>query len=123
MCGPTILLVDDDEQIRELLVMYFSKDGYAVVEATNGIDAIQQVEQEKPDIILLDIMLPLLNGFEVCRQVRMYSRVPIVLMTALAERDSRPLGLELGANELISKPFSPRDVVRRVNALLQRISS
>jgi len=116
----TILIVDDDEKIREILALYFTKENFTVKEAADGVEAIRKVEQLKPSMILLDIMMPVLDGIEVCRQIRKFSRVPIIMLTARAEDDDRIMGLELGADDYITKPFNPREVVARVNAVLRR---
>ncbi|HEY3423936.1 MAG TPA: response regulator transcription factor [Negativicutes bacterium] len=121
MPSQTILIVDDDDQIRELLSLYFSKAGFAVEAAANGVEAIRKVEQVKPQMIILDIMMPILDGIEVCRQIRTFSSVPIIMLTARAEDDDRIMGLELGADDYITKPFNPREVVARVNAVLRRV--
>lgn len=117
----TILIVDDDKQIRELLTLYLSKENFIVEEAADGVEAIRKTEQLKPGMILLDIMLPVLDGIEVCRQIRKFSRVPIIMLTARAEDEDRIMGLELGADDYITKPFNPREVVARVKAVLRRI--
>jgi DNA-binding response OmpR family regulator len=117
----TILIVDDDKKIRELLALYFTKENFTVVEASDGIEAIRKAEQLKPGMILLDIMMPVLDGIEVCRQIRKFSRVPIIMLTARGEDDDRIMGLELGADDYITKPFNPREVVARVNAVLRRV--
>lgn len=116
----TILIVDDDKNIREILALYFTKENFTVEEAADGVEAIRKVEQLKPSMILLDIMMPVLDGIEVCRQIRKFSRVPIIMLTARAEDDDRIMGLELGADDYVTKPFNPREVVARVNAVLRR---
>ena len=116
----TILIVDDDEKIRAILALYFTKENFTVEEAADGVEAIRKVEQLKPSMILLDIMMPVLDGIEVCRQIRKFSRVPIIMLTARAEDDDRIMGLELGADDYVTKPFNPREVVARVNAVLRR---
>jgi two-component system, OmpR family, response regulator ResD len=121
MRDQTILIVDDDAQIREILALYFTKENFAVEEASDGIEAIRKMEQTKPNMIILDIMMPVLDGIEVCRQIRKFSRVPIIMLTARAEDDDRIMGLELGADDYITKPFNPREVVARVNAVLRRV--
>lgn len=121
MREPTILIVDDDAKIREMLALYFDKEKFTVEEAGDGVEAIRKVEQLKPAMVLLDIMLPVLDGIEVCRQIRKFSRVPIIMLTARGEDDDRIMGLELGADDYITKPFNPREVVARVKAVLRRI--
>lgn len=120
MGKPVILVVDDDVKIREILVVYCTKEGFEVAEAADGVEAIRKVEQVKPNMIILDIMMPVLDGIEVCRQIRKFSRVPIIMLTARAEDEDRIMGLELGADDYVTKPFNPREVVARVNAVLRR---
>ncbi len=118
----TVLIADDKAQIREILIMYFNKEGFKVIEAADGAEALVQVQAGKPDIILLDIMMPVLDGLEVCKQVRKISDVPIIMLTAKDSDDDRILGLEIGADDYISKPFNTREVVARVKAVLRRTS-
>jgi len=121
MVGQTLLLVDDDAQIRELLKMYFAKEGFTIEEAADGVEAIRKVVEIKPNLVILDIMMPVLDGIEVCRQIRKFSQVPIIMLTARTEDEDRILGLELGADDYVSKPFNPREMVARVNAVLRRV--
>ncbi|GMB00981.1 response regulator transcription factor [Pelosinus sp. IPA-1] len=121
MSNPTVLVVDDDNKIREIIGLYFIKEGFQVEEAADGVEAIRKIEQVKPNLILLDIMMPVLDGIEVCRQVRKFSQVPIIMLSARAEDEDRIMGLELGADDYITKPFNPREVVARVNAVLRRV--
>ena len=121
MIAQTVLVADDDEKIRELLVLYLSKEGFVVEQAADGAEAILKAQQLKPGLIVLDIMMPVLDGMEVCRQVRKFSRVPIIMLTARVEDEDRILGLELGADDYVSKPFNPRELVARVKAVLRRI--
>ena len=116
----TVLIADDEAQIREILRIYFEKEGFKVVEAADGAAAIIQVQAAKPDIVILDIMMPVLDGLEVCRQVRKISDIPIIMLTAKDEDDDRILGLEIGADDYITKPFNTREVVARVKAVLRR---
>ncbi|MCD2434739.1 response regulator transcription factor [Acidaminococcus sp. NSJ-142] len=118
----TVLIADDEAQIREILSLYFKKEGFKVIEAADGAEALVQVQAGKPDIILLDIMMPVLDGLEVCKQVRKISDVPIIMLTAKDSDDDRILGLEIGADDYISKPFNTREVVARVKAVLRRTS-
>ena len=122
MSAQTVLVADDDEKIRELLVLYLSKEGFAVEQAADGAEAILKAQQLKPGLIVLDIMMPVLDGLEVCRQVRKFSRVPIIMLTARVEDEDRIMGLELGADDYVSKPFNPRELVARVKAVLRRSS-
>ena len=116
----TVLIADDEAQIRNILSIYFKKEGFKVVEAADGAEALMQTQSAKPDIIILDIMMPVLDGLEVCKQVRKISDIPIIMLTAKDEDDDRILGLEIGADDYITKPFNTREVVARVNAVLRR---
>lgn len=116
----TVLIADDEAQIREILRIYFEKEGFKVVEAADGAEAIIQVQAAKPDILILDIMMPVLDGLEVCRQVRKISEIPIIMLTAKDEDEDRILGLEIGADDYITKPFNTREVVARVKAVMRR---
>jgi len=120
MSAQTVLIADDDAQIRELLELYLVKEGFAVEQAADGAEAILKAQQLKPDLIILDIMMPVLDGMEVCRQVRKFSRVPVIMLTARVEDEDRIMGLELGADDYVTKPYSPREVVARVKAVLRR---
>lgn len=121
MVGQTLLIVDDDAQIRELLNLYFTKEGFTIEEASDGVEAIRKVVEIKPNLVILDIMMPILDGIEVCREIRKFSRVPIIMLTARAEDEDRIMGLELGADDYVTKPFNPRELVARVNAVLRRV--
>lgn len=118
-----ILVVDDDKNICDLLRMYLEKEGYAVVMAHNGIDAVNAFNAENPDLILLDIMLPQLDGWQVCREVRKTSEVPIIMLTAKDEVFDKVLGLELGADDYVTKPFDTKEIVARIKAVLRRTSA
>ncbi len=120
MLASKVLVADDDEKIRELLELYLRKEGFAVEQAADGAEAILKAQQLKPDRIVLDIMMPVMDGMEVCRQVRKFSKVPIIMLTARDEDEDRILGLELGADDYLSKPFNPRELVARVKAVLRR---
>ena len=115
-----VLVADDEIQIRNILSIYLKKEGFEVVEAADGAEALVKVQSEKPDIIILDIMMPVMDGLEVCKQVRKISDIPIIMLTAKDEDDDRILGLEIGADDYITKPFNTREVVARVNAVLRR---
>ena len=121
MSTQTVLLADDDAKIRELLELYLTKEGFAVEHASDGAEAILKAQQLKPDLIVLDIMMPVMDGMEVCRQVRKFSRVPVIMLTARLEDEDRIQGLELGADDYVSKPFNPRELVARVKAVLRRM--
>ena len=122
MAQPRVLVADDDEKIRELLELYLTKEGFAVEQAADGAEAILKAQQLKPDLIVLDIMMPVLDGMEVCRQVRKFSQVPVIMLTARTEDEDRILGLELGADDYLAKPFNPRELVARVKAVLRRMT-
>ena len=122
MAQPRVLVADDDDKIRELLELYLTKEGFAVEQAADGAEAILKAQQLKPDLIVLDIMMPVLDGMEVCRQVRKFSQVPVIMLTARTEDEDRIMGLELGADEYLAKPFNPRELVARVKAVLRRMT-
>lgn len=114
------LIVEDDVNIAELLKIYLQKDGFETENAYDGQKAVEQFERFRPDIILLDIMLPVMDGWQVCREIRAYSKVPIIMLTAKSDERDELLGFELGVDEYISKPFSPKILVARVEAILRR---
>ncbi len=119
--GQPIIIADDDAQIREILRIYLEKDGFSVVEAEDGAQAILKVQSEQPSLLLLDIMMPVMDGLEVCRQVRKISKVPIIMLTARDDDDDRIMGLDIGADDYITKPFNPREVTARIKAVLRRV--
>ena len=116
----TILVVDDERNIVELVRMYLEKEGFAVVAAADGEQALVQYERSGPDLVVLDLMLPKLDGFEVCRELRRRGDVPILMLTARSEDVDAIVGLELGADDYVTKPFNPRALVARVKAILRR---
>ncbi len=116
-----ILVVDDEKHIRELVRLYLEKEGFSVVMADDGEKAVQIVKSQAPQLVVLDIMLPKLDGWDVCREVRKFSAVPIIMLTAKGEEFDKVLGLELGADDYLTKPFSPRELVARVRAILRRL--
>jgi two-component system OmpR family response regulator len=116
----TVLVVEDDPHTRELVRMYLDRDGHQVLTAENGLEGLDLARSEAPDIVLLDLMMPVMNGWEVCQALRQDSDVPIVMVTAMVEEDDRLAGFDLGADDYITKPFSPREVVARVRAILRR---
>ncbi len=118
-----ILIVDDDKNICDLLRMYLEKEGYAVVMEHNGIDAVNTFNTENPDLVLLDIMLPQLDGWQVCREIRKTSEKPIIMVTAKDETFDKVLGLELGADDYVTKPFDTKEIVARIKAVLRRTSA
>lgn len=115
-----ILIVDDDENICELLRLYLQKDGFDTVVAHDGQTALKLANSENPDLILLDIMLPGLDGWQVCREIRKTSETPIIMLTAKGEVFDRVLGLELGADDYVVKPFDTKEIVARIKAVLRR---
>ncbi len=115
-----ILVVDDEERIVHFIRLNLEQDGFQVVEAYSGKQALDKLRQSMPDLMLLDVMLPDLDGFEVLRMVRENHDVPIIMLTAKTEEDDRVRGLELGADDYVTKPFSPRELVSRVRAVLRR---
>jgi DNA-binding response OmpR family regulator len=120
MSRSKILLVDDEPKVCELIKAYLVRDGYDVIIAADGKTAIEQAQRHKPDLILLDLNLPELDGLEVCRTIRRQSNVPIIMLTARDEETDKIVGLELGADDYVTKPFSPRELVARVSAVLRR---
>ena len=120
MAGKKILLVDDEPKVRELIRVYLEKDGYDVIMSADGKSAIEQAQRHKPDLVLLDLNLPEVDGLEVCRAIRRHSNVPIIMLTARDDEIDKIVGLELGADDYVTKPFSPRELVARVNAVLRR---
>ncbi len=117
---PKILVVDDEEHIIELVRLYLEREGYEVEEASSGNDAVSKQCSGNPDLILLDLMLPDIDGYEVCRQIRTQSDTPILMLTARKEDIDKIVGLELGADDYLTKPFNPRELVARVRAILRR---
>ena len=120
MTKATILVVDDEDHIVELAQMYLEKAGYRVESAGDGQEALTRVRQRRPALVVLDLMLPGLDGLEVCRRLRSEYDVPIIMLTARAEDVDRIVGLELGADDYVTKPFNPRELVARVGAVLRR---
>jgi len=121
-----VLIVEDEPDIRDLLVFHLERDGYQVAKARNGTDALRQAQASPPDLVLLDLMLPEMDGLEVCRRLRqnpVTQGIPIVMLTARGDEVDRVLGLEMGADDYVVKPFSPRELVARVRAVLRRVES
>ena len=116
----TILIVDDELNIIELAKLYLERDGYDVVDAANGQEALSKHKAINPNLIILDLMLPDIDGLDVCRQVRAKSNVPVLMLTARKEDVDKIVGLELGADDYLTKPFNPRELVARVKAILRR---
>jgi DNA-binding response OmpR family regulator len=115
-----ILVVDDDANVRDLVTLYLQKEGLVPIAASNGEEALKLVTQHSPEVIILDLMLPGMDGLEVCRNLRRVSDTPIIMLTAKGEESDRIVGLELGADDYVVKPFSPRELVARVKAVLRR---
>lgn len=122
MLKEKILVVDDEKNICDLLRMYLEKEGYTIVMAHNGVDAVNMFASENPDLVLLDIMLPQLDGWQVCREIRKTSEKPIIMLTAKDEIFDKVLGLELGADDYVTKPFDTKEIVARIKAVLRRAS-
>ena len=118
-----ILVVEDEPMVAEVVERYLSRDGYGVVVVADGDAALDAVDRHQPDLIVLDLMLPGLDGLEVCRRVQARSQTPIIMLTARSEEVDKLLGLELGADDYITKPFSPRELTARVKAVLRRAGS
>ena len=117
-----ILIVEDEANIRELLRLYLEREGYAVIEAENGVEGIKQWKSEKPDMILLDVMMPVMDGWTVCKEIRAESDVPIIMITAKGETADRVSGLEMGADDYIVKPLEMPEVIARVRAVFRRMA-
>lgn len=118
--APKILVVDDEAPILELISFNLGKEGYEVTTASDGEEALSKAQAMKPDLVVLDVMLPGMDGFEVCRHIRRQSRVPVLMLTARKEEIDRVVGLEIGADDYVTKPFSIRELIARVKALLRR---
>ncbi len=121
MSNAKILIVDDDINICELLRLYVEKEGFSAIVANDGASAVEMFKTNSPDLILLDIMLPKLDGWQVCREIRKSSSVPIIMLTAKGEVFDKVLGLELGADDYVTKPFETKEVIARIKAVLRRI--
>ena len=117
---PVVLVVDDEASIREVVRRYLQAEGIKVIEAADGPTALEMCEAHRPDVVVLDVMLPGLDGIEVLRRLRTRSDVYVVMLTARTEETDRLIGLSVGADDYVSKPFSPRELVARVKALLRR---
>jgi DNA-binding response OmpR family regulator len=122
MTGKKVLVVDDDAKTVELVKLYLTRDGYRVLTAYNGTEALSLARENSPDLIVLDLMLPGINGLDICRTLREESDVAIIMLTALTTDQDRLNGLDLGADDYVTKPFSPRELAARVRAVLRRTS-
>ena len=120
MAGERILVVDDEPNIVDLATMYLEQEGYRVESAFDGAQALEKIQALEPSLVVLDLMLPEVDGFEVCRQTRVNSDVPIIMLTARDDDVDKIVGLELGADDYLTKPFNPRELVARVKAILRR---
>jgi two-component system OmpR family response regulator len=115
-----ILIVDDDRHIRELLAFALRREGFAIAEASDGAAALERIRREPPDLVILDILMPEMDGIEACRKLRQTSPVPVIFLSSKDDEIDRVLGLELGGDDYVTKPFSPRELVARVKAVLRR---
>ena len=118
----TILIADDNKEIVDILKVYAQKEGYQYICAYDGEQALKYFKERNPSLILLDVMMPKINGFDVCKQIRQTSNVPIIIISAQAEEQERILGLDIGADDYVIKPFSPREVLMRVKTVLRRVA-
>jgi DNA-binding response OmpR family regulator len=116
----TVLVVDDEPIVREVVVRYLEREGYSTLEAGHGDRARELLEQHRPDLVVLDVMLPGMDGLELCRWIRSRSNLPVIMLTARGEEADRIVGLELGADDYVTKPFSPRELAARVRTVLRR---
>jgi len=116
----SVLVVDDEPVVREVVVRYLQREGYATLEAGDGDDARRLIETQDPGLVVLDVMLPGTDGLELCRWIRGRSSLPVILLTARGEEADRIVGLELGADDYVTKPFSPRELVARIRTVLRR---
>lgn len=119
---PEILVVDDDAHIREVVCFALTSNGFATRDAKDGVDALVQFERRRPDLVVLDVLMPERDGISVCTEIRRHSKVPILFLSSKDEEIDRILGLEIGGDDYVTKPFSPRELVARVKALLRRVA-
>jgi DNA-binding response OmpR family regulator len=118
----TVLVVDDEPAVRDVVVRYLEQDGYRALQAVDGISARRLLAAESPSLVILDLMLPGIDGLSLCREIRAVSELPVIMITALGEESDRLAGLDVGADDYLTKPFSPRELVARVRAVLRRSS-
>ncbi|NRS17283.1 response regulator transcription factor [Brevibacillus sp. HB1.4B] len=116
-----VLVADDDPNVREIIRLYFEKQQIELISATDGREALEMMVKEQPDVVILDVMMPQVDGFEACREIRKKWDTPIIMLTAKDEEFDRVLGLELGADDYVTKPFSPREIVARIRAIMRRL--
>jgi DNA-binding response OmpR family regulator len=121
--APRVLIVEDDRTVAEVVARYLEREGFAVESVGDGLEALARADAQLPDLVVLDIMLPGLDGLEVCRRLRSRAPIPVVMLTARGSEEDRVLGLELGADDYVAKPFSPRELTARVKAVLRRAGS
>lgn len=119
--GKTVLVVDDEKEIRKIIGTYLLQEGIVVLEAEDGYEALKVFDNEKIDLIILDVMMPKMDGWQVCKEIRKQSKVPIIMLTARGEEYDKLFGFELGVDDYVVKPFSPRELTARVKAVFQRI--
>ncbi len=120
MSNGTVLVVDDEKNIVQLAKLYLTSEGYSVEAAYNGVEALEKVKTHRPNLLVLDLMMPQMDGWEVCRRLRKESDIPIIILTAKSDDVDKIIGLELGADDYVTKPFNPRELVARVKAVLRR---
>jgi len=123
MSGETILVVDDEPTIVEVVELYLRREGFEVLTAADGLSALAMIERQRPDLIVLDLMLPGMSGLEVTRKLQSLGELPLIMLTARSDETDRVVGLELGADDYVTKPFSPRELVARVKAVLRRVKT
>lgn len=121
MAGKRVLVVDDDEKTVELVKLYLNRDGYKVITAGNGLEALEIARSSRPDLIVLDLMLPGMSGLDVCHTLRKESDIPIIMLTARSTDDDKLTGLDIGADDYVTKPFSPKELAARVRVVLRRL--
>ncbi|KOA20613.1 transcriptional regulatory protein SrrA [Clostridium homopropionicum DSM 5847] len=119
----TVLIVEDEERMRKLIRDYFENSGFSVLEASNGVEALNLIKENKVDLMILDIMMPYMDGWTVCTTLRKTSQIPIIMLTAKGEEEDKLLGYQLGADDYVTKPFSPKVLVAKGKALLKRIGA
>ncbi len=121
MNGLKVLVADDDPNVREIIRLYFEQQQIHMIEASDGLEAVEKALNGEPDIVILDVMMPNMDGYEACREILKHSDLPIIMLTAKGEEFDRVLGLELGADDYVTKPFSPRELVARIKAIFRRM--
>lgn len=120
MAGIKVMIVEDEQRMRQLLCLYMQNEGFEVIEAADGRQALEIFQQQPLDLVVLDVMLPYIDGWTVCRQIRQRSQIPIIMLTARGEENDKLFGFDLGADDYVVKPFSPKELIARVKALLKR---